>query len=287
MNLTLDDIYEYLQEPHRYEHYIMACCEYHDDIKPSMLVTQGGYKCKSCNAHGTLEKLYQRVSGRVVIRKKVPNPSAYLWVKWEEKFGSIQNIAKIAHQNLINNPDLGCYLQQRKVDGLVKSCLLGYMDGYYTFPILNEFGEIKGITARVSPTMQLKRGKYTTTHDCPVKFYVPSWRTLLKNDELYLVYGIIDSLSLLSAGYAGFSSLTGQSVNPEWLEQYRKTIYIIPDKGEESSALELQAHLGWRGKTLFIDWPETTKDLNQIHQEYGLDMMSSLIEKSKEKYHYD
>ena len=284
--LTLDDIFDHLQQAHRYENYIMALCEFHEDGSPSMMVSEHGFRCKSCGERGSLAYLYQKVSGRVVFREKVPNPSAYLWVKWEEKFGSIQNIAKIAHQNLINNPNLGCYLQQRKVSGVVKLCLVGYMDGYYTFPILNEFGEIKGITARVSPTMQLKKGKYTTTHDCPVKFYVPSWRTLLKNDELYLVYGIIDSLSLLSAGYAGFSSLTGQSVRPECLEQYRKPIYIIPDKGEEGSALELQAHLGWRGRTLFIDWPDGIKDLNQIHQEHGLDIMSSLIEKSKEKYHY-
>ena len=42
----------------KYDNYGMALCVEHDDHSPSMRVTIKGYKCLSCGAHGSLEKLY-------------------------------------------------------------------------------------------------------------------------------------------------------------------------------------------------------------------------------------
>jgi len=51
--------------------------------------------------------------------------------------------------------------------------------------------------------------------------------------------------------------------------------------------LELQTKLDWRGMSLFLQWPEDTKDLNGVHMKYGLDKVKELIELAKEKYKYD
>ena len=74
--LTLDDIFDHLQQAHMYENYIMALCEFHEDGSPSMMVSEHGFRCKSCREHGSLEYLYQKVSGRVVIREYTKNPAA-------------------------------------------------------------------------------------------------------------------------------------------------------------------------------------------------------------------
>jgi DNA primase len=287
MNITLDEVSEYLEQFHKYSGYGMCLCPFHEDNNPSCLVTDKGYKCKSCGARGSLEKLYSEVSGRIVVKEKTYNQSAFIWRNWEEKFGSIQNIAKIAHKSLINNPNDGEYLFSRKLGDYIKAGMMGYLDGYYTFPIKDEYDEIQGIVARASPTIQTKNVRYSVSKNCGLKLYVPSWRKALKNDYLFVCYGTLDTWTLYGCGYAGVTGISGQELSAENLNRFRKPMYIIPDKGEEKSAIELQSCLGWRGMTLYLDFPEGCKDLQDIHMKFGLDTVSRLIEKAKEKYVYE
>jgi hypothetical protein len=89
------------------------------------------------------------------------------------------------------------------------------------------------------------------------------------------------------AGYAGITGLSGQKFEPSYLDRFRKPIYIIPDKGEEKSAIELQSSLGWRGYPLYLDYPEGTKDPNEVLVKYDVDTVSKLIETAKERYRYE
>lgn len=286
MNITVLDVSEYLDGWKKYdENYGWCLCPFHDDHNPSCRITASGYRCYSCGAKGNLLQLYNSVSGRFVTREKIYNPADYIWRNWEEKFGSIKNIAKVAHEQLKYNPNLAHYLVQRKIDSQIKSGMIGFLDGYYLFPVKDEWEEVMGIIARASPTIQTKTNRYSVSK-CPIKLYVPNWRKVLKDDELYICFGILDSWSLLMAGYASISGISGQEFNAEHLERFRKPIYIIPDRGEENKALELQCKLGWRGKTLLLDYPEGSKDVNDVHMKMGLDFVSGLIEKQKEKYIY-
>jgi hypothetical protein len=97
----------------------------------------------SCGAHGSLTSLYEKVSGRIAPKKQYHSPAAGIWRKWEH-LGDIVSIALLAHSNLIKNPDLGDYLKRRKVDDFIKQGMLGYLDGYFTFPIMDEYQQIKG-----------------------------------------------------------------------------------------------------------------------------------------------
>ena len=284
--ITLEEVSEYLEQWKSYGEYGMALCVWHDDHSPSMSVSSHGYKCKSCLAHGSLEKLYQKVSGRVVGREKVYNPSAWIWKNWGEKYGGILHVVQHAHQQLVYNPGFGHYLEERKIDSQIKSGMFGFLDGYYTFPIFDEYGDVQGCVARSSPTIETKNNRYSVTHNCPVKIYVPSWRKVLKDESLYVCYGTLDAWTLHMAGYAAITGLSGQEFRPEHLGRFRKPIYIIPDKHEEKSALEVASRLGWRGMILTLDYRESCKDLNNIHVKFGLDTVAELIEKAKEKYKY-
>lgn len=291
MKITIDDVSDYLEQFHQYDGYAMACCPFHSDNSPSLMITSGRFYCKSssCGKSGSIEYLYSYVSGRPIqSHKKVYNPSAYIWDKWIDKYGSIQNVCDFANDQIINKPELGNYLYQRKLTlEQIKFGHLGFLSGYYIFPIKDELGKIQGAVARASPTIQTKDNRYSASKDCPVKIYVPDWKKLNEDEEIYLVFGTIDAWSLLMAGYASLTGISGQQFRPEFLDGIRKPIYIIADKGEHKSAIKLQSRLGWRGRRLDIDWPENTKDPNGIHKEYGLDALKEKIEEAKVKYNYD
>ncbi len=287
MNITLEEVSEHLEGFHKYDGYGMCICPFHDDHSPSCRVSSFGYKCMSCGAKGSLAYLYEKVSGKIVSREKKFNPAQKIWYTWTEKYGSIQAIAKLAHQELKNNPERGHYLKQRQIDSQINPGKLGFLDGYYTFPVRNEYDEIMGLVARASPTIQTSSLRYTVSPHCEHKLYVPNWRKVLKDEYLYLCYGTLDAWTLVMAGYAGVTGISGQELNFHNLDRFRKPMYIIPDKSEEKNALALQCRLDWRGMTLLLDYPEGTKDLNGIQMKYGLEKVNELIEKAKEHYQYE
>lgn len=287
--IQIEDLEDYLDSFHPYSGYAMACCVFHDDHSPSMSLSERGYYCKSCHAHGTLEYLYSVVSGRPFQPKeKEYNQSAYIWKKWEEKYGSVTETCRVAHAQLIGRPDLGVGLYKRGLgmDEIQKG-KLGFLSGYYLFPIRGEDRKIYGGTARASSTVQTKGNRYFTSYGCELHLYAPDWDAINQSDELYVCYGTIDAWSLLMAGYPSVTGISGQEFNERNLDRFRRRIYIIPDKGEERSALHLQSRLGWRGNTLALNWMDDTKDPNDLHRKYGLDLIKEKIEEAKEKYKYD
>jgi hypothetical protein len=56
----------------------------------------------------------------------------------------------------------------------------------------------------------------------------------------------------------------GHVFEPSWLTDYRKPIYIIPDKGEERSVLRRLGDFGWRGRMVRLQYPEGMKDANDF-----------------------
>ena len=289
MTITLDDLQDYLEQFHKYDGYAMAICVWHDDHNPSMRVTEHGYYCQSCGARGSLENLYSHVSGRPIHRaEKVYNPSAYIWDRWTEQYGSVKDACLFAHQQLLDRPELGIGLHKRKLtQSQIGLGTLGFLGGYYIFPIKDERLEIQGAVARASSTIQTKSNRYSASKKCPVKLYVPDWKSIHNSDEVYVCYGTVDTWSLLMAGYPPITGISGQEFRAEYLDNIRKPIYIIADKHEERSAIRLQMGLGWRGKRLDIDWPDDVKDANGIHVNYGLDVLKEKVEEAKEKYKYD
>lgn len=288
MKIHLDDIQDYLEQFHSYGEYAMACCVFHDDGSPSMLLTSRGYNCKSCGAYGSLDRLYSHVSGRPIqIRKKEYNPSAYIWDRWLDQYGSINSICDVAYAQIQDKKEIGSYLYKRNLtQSQIELGHIGYLSGYYLFPIHDEKGKIQGAVARASPTTQTKNNRYSDSKNCPIKIYVPNWKAVQGAEEIYVCFGILDAWSLLMAGYPAITGISGQEFRAEYLDSFRKPIYIIADKHEQRSALQLQSQLGWRGKRLDLEWPDGTKDPNGIHVTHGIGVLQEKIEHAKEKYNY-
>ncbi len=288
MKITLDDLEDYMEGFHPYNDraYAMAVCPFHDDHSPSLQIGQNRYYCKTCGASGNLEYLYNKVSGRPIqYTKKVYNPSAFIWDRWSEQYGSVQDTCKIAHTQLSNRPELGEYLYKRGLTQYqIAMGTLGFLGGYYIFPIKDENNKVQGAVARASPTIQTKTNRYSASKNCPVKLYVPSWDAVNNSEDIYVPFGILDSWTCLMAGYSSITGISGQAIRPEYFDNIRKPIWIIHDRGEERAAVELQRGLGWRGRRLDIQWPDTTKDNNDIHVKYGLDTVKEKIEEAKRKY---
>lgn len=289
MKIQIEDVQDYLDGFHPYDGYAMAVCPFHNDHSPSLLLNVRGYRCKSCDAHGSLEYLYAHLSNRPVqIKKKEYNPSAYIWDRWIQQYGSVEETCHVGHTQLTDRPELGLYFHKRGLTtNEIELGTLGFLGGYFLFPIKDRSGKIQGAVARASPTIQTKNNRYSASKDCQVKIYVPDWNTLCQSDEIYVCFGTMDAWSLHMAGYPSLTGISGQSFDFRNLDEFRKPIYIIADRKEHKKAMELQARLGWRGKRLDLPWDDENKDCNDIHRNLGLDTLRQMIEKEKEKYNYD
>ena len=287
MTITLDDVRDHLEGFKSYGGYGMAICPFHDDHSPSMRVSDHGYKCMSCGAKGGLSFLYQTVSGRIVTRQKTYNRATKIWDDWMDRFGSIKSICSIAYTELTRCQDLGDYLWKRgfTMDTVVAG-KLGYLDGFYTFPVKDEYNEIQGLVVRASPTIQTKDTRYSVSPNCPVKLYVPSWKSIRHATEIYVCFGTLDAWSLTVAGYPAVTGISGQELNWENLNRFNLPMWGIPDVNEEKSMFGLQRELGWRMKVLRLDYPDDCKDIQDVHRKYGLEKLKLLIEEKKKEQTY-
>jgi len=278
MQIGLDELSEHLEQFHKYDGYAMAVCPFHQSIpvRPSLMVWDTGFKCKSCGEHGSLVKLNNLVGNVYVEETYTYNPAQRIWGKWLNEFESVYSISKHAHEQLIRNPDLGHYLKARKIDSQIKKGRIGYLDGYYTFPVLDQYDEIQGLVARASPTIQTDTLRYTVSPKCPQKIYVPDWESILKNEYLFACYGTLDAWSLYMAGFASFTGIAGQELKSENIP-WRKPMYIIPDRLEDKSAILLRQSMGWRMKVLRLDWPDGCKDIQDIHMKFGIEKVQEMI----------
>lgn len=278
--ITLDDIYELLDGVHKYSGYLMCICPFHDDTNPSCRVTERGYWCMSCSAHGSLPYLYSHLFGKPMgpKAKRKWNPAARIWNTWLDRFGTVQKVTELAHNQLKENKIFQVYLERRKISTEINKLYLGYLDGYYIFPIKNQIGEIKGAVARASPSIQTKENRYTVSPDCEIKLYVPNWDKVKDTKNIFVCFGTLDSVSLDIAGYPSMTGLSGQELNSDNLTM-RKLHYLITDRGEERKGLKLSSRMGWRMKLLRLDYPDDCKDIQDIHVKCGIEKLKELIDK--------
>lgn len=281
MVINLDDLIDMLDQPHRYSDYIACLCCFHDDASPSLLVYEDSYYCKACGAHGSLDYLYRKLSGFDTVSKvKIPvksNRAVGLWKKWLGQFNDVESVCINAHHYLLSNPSP--YLRRRKVTSVVQSSYIGLIDSFFTFPIFDKNHKIIGSVARASPTIQTKQVRFSVSPDCNA-LYVPDWKRVLESDYLLVVFGIFDALGLSICGFPVATGIAGASFNHELLDEFRKPICVIPDKGEERQALSLISNLDWRGTPLYLDFPDGCKDCAEVREKYDDETLTTIIRRS-------
>lgn len=262
--------------------YFSALCVFHQEHNPSMLVYSDGFTCKTCGAHGSLKYLWNKVVGKLhsveqPIKKKVGLPP---WKTWTSKYESYENASEAAHITASEMPSLLGYLKKRCIFEFRNLGKFGYIDGWISFPVFDEFGAICDWTLRPHPnkkilTHYVVRPRYTANERHHL--YVPDWERLKNSDTIYVCFGIIDAWSLYAAGFASCTGISGKQFDPKLLDDFRTRIIIIPDLWEEIDGSKLAHSLGWRGKVLNLDYPDGCKDINDVHCKYGLDALKSLI----------
>lgn len=278
MDTKLEQIAE-LIPCHRYEHYLAAKCVFHEDRNPSLMIYPDRYYCKSCGESGTTARLlrYLQTGNFHTAEYEVYHPN--LW----RKLGDFdpEDVALEAHYYLKKNWDRSYYLKQRGIDSLFSPLLIGFLDGYYTFPIFGGAHEIMGLVARAGPVLQEQTGiRYLIPpHQDPNLLYCPDWDKVLKEDYVLAPFGMVDAMTLHLIGYPVISPTTGHNLQPEAFKHLRKKIIFLPDGDhrDDRTARELASQLDWRGRVAFLDYPDCTKDANEIYCKYGARLLKDMI----------
>lgn len=258
-------------EGREYSNYFSAFCPWDSHATPALLVFDDGMvKCLSCNKIWSHAQLDKKIGSHYSPKQRNDTVSKVLpqWRKWEEKYGDLEGIADAAHKTLKAHSVFQTYFKKRKIYEFVDMGSLGIIDSWATFPVRDRENKLVDIVVRNIGNKSITR--YVVSPNQEVRhLYVPSWEKVLASQTIYVVYGIIDSISLHLAGLPSLTGITGKSLNAELLRPLNKRYVIIPDKDEEKEARMLVNDLGWRAKLKEIDWPEGTKDTDDIRRKFG------------------
>lgn len=253
-----------LQDAHEYSRYISGVCPFHNDTDPSILVFKDGwFTCLGCHRHGNWQMLWNKLSGQNVIIR----PDAKTSWQGPRVQGDLESLCYQAHLDLVQFTSYQWYLTDRGLADRIEINELGYHEGWYTVPVTSENGDFITAVFRSAPHVQHTTGMRYICRHVPVP-YVPDWQLLRAHDYLFVVYGVLDALTLSDLRFPVMTSTAGKDTfNPEWLDNYRKKVYIIPDLHEEDTAYGLASHLDFRGKVLNLDFPLGIKDANGFYEQ--------------------
>lgn len=283
VTVPLEDLADKLHGVSWHGNYISARCPYHDDTHASLLVYEDGYfKCLACGVYGSHSKLEKKLTGQPyeVRTERQPSPP---WLSWEKKYDSLENAAIEAYNNGKHFPALLSYIKQRKLDKFIKQGKFGWLDGWLSFPVFDQDGDMIDWVVRSHPKKQTEvkyairpRKNRNDNH-----LYCPDWNFCQNFQEIYFPFGLLDSWSIFACDLPAVTGITGQLVDAKLLEDIRKIIYIIPDAGELAGAMRLQEQLDWRGRVLQLDYPDNCKDSNDVLRIHGVTKLTELINEAK------
>lgn len=242
-----------------------------------MFIYADSYHCSACGAHGRTSNLLNdlKQKQRVFVPKKEISFHSP-WQRWERSYGSLENVIDRTHVNLLRN-NKTAYLYKRGLDlQTIKQLRLGWMDDWITFPIYDDEHNLIGATARTGESNKTPNKYCNYPGQSPDLLYAPNWEVVQLSKFIILVFGIIDAISLYQLGFPGISTTIGKRHDPCCLDDIRKKIYIIPDRGEEIDASLLSAKLSWRGKAISIDWADDCKDVNDMFTKHKLLLLETL-----------
>ena len=267
-------LYESLMERmdgREYSNYFSAFCPFDTHKTPALLVYDDGMaKCLSCNKIWSHDQLNRKIGSHFIPQKR-DTVSQILprWRRWEEKYGDLDGIAQAAHRSLLANPPFQTYFRMRKIYDVVDEGNLGYLDGWITFPVFDSRNSICNIVVRSTSNRSDIRYVVSPGVVGTSPLYVPSWKRVLASDTVFVVYGIVDAISMHLAGLPAVTGTTGKSLSAELLSPLRKRFTIVPDANEEPEAHKLANKLGWRAKVKRIDWMDGCKDTDDIRRKFG------------------
>jgi hypothetical protein len=286
-----DQLAELMDDVHMYSNYFAVNCinPNHNDSRPSMFVYEdadkpegdGRFYCSGCGWSGSHKYLWSLLNGRT--SKSLPSmrkEQKFLprWAKWQDSYGSLENLVQSAHSNLMSMPVFQSYFKSRKIMEMVEPLKLGYKDGWALFPILDHAGKIIDVVCR--STVKLGNSKYVIHPDNEREspyLYVPNWKRIDSESLVYIVYGIIDAIALEMAGLPVVTGSAGKSLSYKRLINLGKKFVIIPDRNEELDARNLARDLGKFTKVLRLPYNDDEKDPDDVRRKRGIETLTNLI----------
>lgn len=264
------DFMSKLQNAHEYDRYITGVCPFHVDSDPSILVFKDGwFKCLGCNRQGSWQMLWNKLQGQHIIIRP-DNRTSWLGPVFDS---SLETLCYQSHLDLVKFSSYQWYLKERGLENRIDINELGYYEGWYTIPVTDFEGRFITAVFRASPHVQHVTGlRYICKH-VPVPFY-PNYSQAKSSGFLFVVYGILDALTLADMNLPVVTSTAGKDTfSAEWLEFHRKKVFIIPDKGEEATAYELASNLDFRGRVINLEFPDNIKDCNGFYENKRGDLL--------------
>ena len=249
---------------------LLTRCPYHEDSTPSL----GVYKkpdqhfyCFGCRARGSWRELWETLGSPSHVALAPPDRSE----SWFDRprWGSgtpLDEYAERSYLALITQPHLLWYPKDRGIDGVIVQLGLGWDDGWMIVPVTNERDKVVGVVGRAYPHIAHKTNmRYDLPRGQSPLMYVPDWELWKTAEVHYVVFGVLDAISMVVAGLAASSPTAGKaSFDPEWLDSIDTTIVVVPDRGEESAAFDLAAGLDWRARVHLPEYEDGEDDPNDI-----------------------
>jgi len=254
-----------LRKKRIYSDYIFACCPFHDDNSPSFQIREDWYHCFSCGAKGRTAEL---LDGYDNYYSEDNNYKLFSpWKKWLDEFDTVSNVLKDGYETLQKHPERDYYLTvKRKLSKeVIKNAKLGWLNGWITVPVTDRAGRIIGGTVRNTVNSILRYCNPSKTFQPDNLIYAPNWKRVNASAEVVLVFGIMDALTLEQYKVPAITTTMGAK-NTNLFSGIRKTIHVVPDKGENKLVRRLVNDLDWRGKLHTLDFPDGLKDINDLHK---------------------
>lgn len=270
-SIDLDQIALKLDRAKRYEKYIVACCPFHNDNRPSFFVYDDWCRCESCQESMPTTQLLEHLNLMPIstkTRQNFKNPFTS-WLRDR----TLAETLKLAWQN---GPSV--YMRERGIDDKTQKALgLGILENYITFPIREKRqNKITGAIARTGDGRTGQKYIIPSGQD-PNALYCPNWKRLDRRKTIYITFGIIDAISLYVMGAAAISTTCGMRMDVSYLDDIRKQFIFIPDQGEEAEAQKFASKMGWRGKVMRCNYQYGLKDVNDTFlSEYRSELQNVL-----------
>lgn len=274
--MVLDDIVSRLEQVQVFDKYVSALCVFHSDSKPSMLVFKDGwFRCLGCGRNGRWVTLWNKLQGQPVNVMPERRTSWDTPVKRQE---DLEEVCYQAHADVMQFSSFKWYMEMRGLQDRIEVNEIGYVRGWYSFPVRNREGAFQTAVFRAAPHVQVVTGLRYWCASTPT-MYVPDWHKVRSSGRIFVVFGILDALTLADLRLPVVTSTAGNlTFNSAWLDEYRGRIYIIPDKGEHNAAMSLANKLGWRGKIINLDYPVGIKDPNGYFENGKRELLEKSIQ---------
>lgn len=284
--------------------YFSAFCPWHDDkTVPSLLVypieilqpgTHSGFwKCLAGCGIGGLETLYRKLNSwerkdQTNARRKRIQGVSFNTPYLPTDVPSLTAKADAAGEILRRDSELGWYLKDRGLKDRIEIRNLGHYNGWITIPVYNAVGEVETLILRSTPPIQKATGIRFHSPALPPKLYVPNWASIGRtSDNVYVVFGMFDALSLDEIGFPVCCATHGnQSLNPTWfmgsMWRNRKFLLVSDEPAHEVEEVRerctMMQNLGLNARMLRMVYPDGCKDPNDVLVKRGREgLIKSLI----------